>query len=435
MRTNTLPLLLFFLYESLAIALPRTYESTGLPTQGLLYNYGSYGFVSTPKIFEGVPMGNLIVIGRDDDIKLGISLFQPIKMVPVYNLKVTPAKLAGDKKAGNSSEQVLSMTPLGMLTKLPYDERNPLQYFTILLAKNFPGYFRIISSTGLCLTPNRKQLLTLSLCWNENSRVITKQLFKMYKKDNDDKNSDPIYLQKGISPYYFRGCAPCTRSIPDPSNGEYILVNSKYCEENCGKNQQPNPNEKPENLHVPNPPHQQQNSSGGQQSSPSSGGQQSSPSSGGQQSSPSSSGQQSSPSSGGQQSSPSSGGQQSSPSSGGQQSSPSSGGQQSSPSSGGQQSSPSSQYNPSEPNNSSQNSAQPEHQSNPTPGSESSPSSQPAADGEQPSSHPGEIVEHSSSEPKTTTEEITSTDPNNPGKTTITTTTSSSSSRRVRPMA
>ncbi|EIJ88792.1 hypothetical protein NEPAR06_0707 [Nematocida parisii] len=416
MRTSTLPLLLFFLYESLAIALPRTYESTGLPTQGLLYNYGSYGFVSTPKIFEGVPMGNLIVIGRDNDIKLGITIFQPIKMVPVYNLKVTPAKLAGDKKAGNSSEQVLSMTPLGMLTKLPYDERNPLQYFTILLAKNFPGYFRIISSTGLCLTPNRKQLLTLSLCWSENSRVITKQLFKMYKKDNDDKNSDPIYIQKGISPYYFRGCAPCTRSIPDPSNGEYILVNSKYCEENCGKNQQPNPNEKPENLHVPNPPHQQQNSSGGQQSSPSFGR------------------QQSSPSSGGQQSSPSSGGQQSSPSSGRQQSSPSSGGQQSSPSSGGWQSSPSSQYNPSESNNSSQNSAQPEQQSNPAPGSGSSPSSQPATSGEQPSSQPAESVEYSSSEPKTTTEEITSTDPNNPGKTTITTTTRSSSSRHVRPM-
>ncbi|KAI5165446.1 hypothetical protein NEIRO03_0359 [Nematocida sp. AWRm78] len=268
MRTNTLPLLLFFLYELFALSLPGTYESTGLPTQGLLYNYGSYGFVSTPNVFEGVPMGNLIVIGRDTDIKLGISLFQPIKMVPVYNLKVTTAKLAGDKKAANSSEEVLSMSPLGILIKIQYDERNPLQYFTILLSKNFPGYFRIISSTGLCLTPNRKQLLTLSLCWSENSRVITKQLFKMYKKDNDDKNSEPIYLQKGINPYYFRGCAPCTRSIPDPSNGEYILVNSKYCIENCMKNHHPNPNEKPENLHVPNPPHQQQNSSGQKQSNP-----------------------------------------------------------------------------------------------------------------------------------------------------------------------
>ncbi|KAI5161329.1 hypothetical protein NEAUS04_0443 [Nematocida ausubeli] len=226
----------------------KPYSATGLPQQGPLYNYGSYGFVSTPKVFGGIPMGNLVVIGREKDIKLDVILFQPIKDAELYNLKVAPQTKKNQKGAGSSSEEVLAVSPLGIVGKFPYDERNPGQYFEIEISKNYPEYFKL-KFNGLCITPDRNQLLKLSICWQETSRVITKQLFKFYKQDIP--SPDPIYIKKGISPYYFRGCAPCNRSIPDPSNGEYLLVNSKYCEENCKNKDPTNPNTKPEDQHVP----------------------------------------------------------------------------------------------------------------------------------------------------------------------------------------
>ncbi|KAH9387081.1 uncharacterized protein NEMAJ01_1977 [Nematocida major] len=226
-----------------------------LPKQGLLYNYGSYGFVSTPKAFNGIPMGNLVAIGRDQDIKLGIALVQLEAGVDVYNLKVVPFKEADKKNVGNTSEEVLAVSPIaGIVMKMPYDEKNPGQYFEVKMSKNFPGYFRI-GFNGLCLTPNRKQLLTLSICWKESSRTVIKQMFKFYKVDIDENGGSPkkIEVPKGISPYYFRGCAPCTRYIPDPSNGKYILVHSKSCERNCMNREELDPEEKSNDIKKKNP--------------------------------------------------------------------------------------------------------------------------------------------------------------------------------------
>lgn len=208
-----------------------TYMSSGLPLRGLLYNHGSYGFLSKPGSGGSSLPKNSIIIGRKNDKKLGISIFQPNAGRDVYNLRIVSLDSPNKK-----STSVLAVTPLGTLGKVSNNEKNPHQYFQILPSKRYRGYFQILYN-GYCITPNRRQILSLSRCWSVNERLYNKQLFKIYSThDPEDSESDtrkPIIIQKGISPLYFQGCSPCRRYMTDPSIGKYILINKKFCEKNC----------------------------------------------------------------------------------------------------------------------------------------------------------------------------------------------------------
>lgn len=208
-----------------------SYVDSGLPTTGLLYNHASHGFLSTPKNLSFLFPGNSVIVGREKDKKLGISIFQPNSRMNLYNLKVI--SLDGKNK---DTKTVLAVTALGVISKVKYNENNLGQYFRIEPSKRYEGYFQILYK-NLCLTPNRDQVIGLSNCFTEESRAFGKQLFKMYHTNNLDdteKDSrDPITIKRGISPYYFQGCGPCRRYMADPSIGQYILIDKEFCNKNC----------------------------------------------------------------------------------------------------------------------------------------------------------------------------------------------------------
>ncbi|KAI5189476.1 hypothetical protein NEMIN01_0539 [Nematocida minor] len=201
------------------------YGESGLPKRGLLYNYGSHGYISMAKKKLGFSLGGTLAIEEEDDLAQNVVLFQPVKGVNLYILRIIPpdSKVAGD--------DVIAIAPSGLAMKIPIDEQNPFQNFQIAMTKRYPGAFQIVFGGVMCLTPERDQFLIPMPCFAEDSRVFNKQVFQVYPKNA--KDTKPIIVKKGIEPYYFKGCAPCSKSIPDQTNGKYILVNSKFCDENC----------------------------------------------------------------------------------------------------------------------------------------------------------------------------------------------------------
>lgn len=213
------------------ILLGDSYESSGGPSSGYLYNYGTHGFVSKPSgLFSPLSLLNIVGIGRSEKSRIPISLYKARAGSLGYGLKInaeaTEQNIFGDDIGKSKILGVNKFTR--MLVKRKIKNNDDVDLFNIVMDVMYPKYFRIIYY-GMCATPLGAKSIIFSQCLSPDNPAFINQLFKI----SSDIKSEAIFVPKGISPYYFEGEAPCTRDIPDTNRGQFFLLNQNYCDNNC----------------------------------------------------------------------------------------------------------------------------------------------------------------------------------------------------------
>ncbi|KAI5191470.1 hypothetical protein NECID01_1464 [Nematocida sp. AWRm77] len=227
-----------------AILLGNSYEGAGGPSSGFLYNYGGHGYISKPSgLFSALNLMNAVGVSTSDGGKrVPIRLYKPTEYSLGYGIKidseVTEKNIFGDDIG---KEKILGVNKLTfMLTKKKIKNNDDVDLFNLPMDPVYTDYFRIIYY-GLCATPKGENIIIFTPCLSpDKSPDFINQLWKVVS----DVKSEPIFVPKGISPFYFEGTAPCTRSIPDANKGNFFLLNEKYCNNSCLESKpQSNPTE------------------------------------------------------------------------------------------------------------------------------------------------------------------------------------------------